>query len=365
MPEPDIIFLPTIENHLSNFLPVLHSLKQVAIYGTIIKVDEAIIGNRSFELDFNSIEERTIAGLDSWIASFNKKNKLLVVGNDSEPMVCAIIRKFKKAGIPVVLFQDGWLDARNIRKPIYTESNAFTPLKKFLHHVLTSKFLPTKHYFHNFIGQNADYFFVYSSIAKNEFIKAKVNENQIFIVGSPRHLALRDLISSENPKESAVVLFSTVTGTEEDLQAVMESISWLKEVYSTRKIVIKLHPNESKDKYTSICSQQIKVLGSSIADVLHDYNISIAFCFASTVVLDMLILNIPIIQLITPHLKKTYTNYYFELPLASTAEEIKSLDRNYDLKSVQKIASNYLIDVDPDQNSILLSVEAVQTILKK
>lgn len=357
-----IFFLPTIENHYSNFDPLIKSLKENHFETKLLLIEEVIISNRLFQLKEHS-EDLIICSieeLDSIIKKRISNQIYLIVGNDSEPKTCEIIRIFRKKQGKVILYQDGWLRAININKPIYPAVNVLTSIKKKLHKFLAKEWMPTKKFVHNFIGQNSDYFFVYSYRAMDEFVKAGTDPERIFIVGSPRHNALRTTLPFG--KEVAIVLFSTVTNNEENLLSEVKALKWIREFYPNKLLILKLHPNEDIKKYDQIKTSNFILSNSSLIDLIKEYQIEMSFCFASTVIFDMLIVNIPIIQLAPDNFLNTSVNYFTDLPLVRNQEELHYEITKFDLSKVQIKASKYLKDIDPSFNSTLETIIALKKI---
>jgi hypothetical protein len=204
-----VLFIPSIESHYYNFLPLLED-KNLCDAKLLI-IEDVIHKNRIFPIS-KSISNKTVYLKNYYdtihfINTFRKdRNIISIVGNDSEPEISKILRKFKILKIKRILLQDGWLDSRNILSPIYTSKSKFIIFKKVIHKLIVSHSSPLKKYFHNFIGQNSDYYFVYSEIAQQEFIKAGVLSSQIIITGSPRFQLFKNVPIGE---KKAVIFFST------------------------------------------------------------------------------------------------------------------------------------------------------------
>lgn len=361
-----IFLLPTIENHFFNFTPLLEPLKSLGLIVKLLIVDSAIPGNRKFNIDDevrNDCLHIVLSELENLINQIGNSKCFLLVGNDSEPVICEIIRKFKSKKHKIILVQDGWLEAQNINNPIYSKERIFTNVKKEIHKFLTKPWIPTKKYIHNFIGQNADYFFVYSEIAKNNFIESGVNNENIFITGSPRHALIRESQKGLN-RTRAVALFSTVTNNELELAIVKKKIEWIKEIYPHKLLLIKLHPSENDLKYRDLInSSGIEMTRSSIVDIIKNFDIEMSFCFASTVVFDMLILSVPVIQLLMDEFEWKYVNYFHDLPIVMSKGNLKVEIENLNIENLKQIGSRYLIDIDPTKNSVDLTINTINTLL--
>jgi len=359
-----VFFLPTIENHFSNFLPLINVLSINDITSKILLVEEAIPNGRQIIVKKNNDDILFCRKNEiSIILSKNKAFKIfLVVGNDSEPKTCEIIRLFRKYNSKIILFQDGWLDSKNINNPIYPTKRFFTPLKKQVHKLLTQKWSPVRNYFHNFIGQNSDYFFVYSEVAKLNFIKADIKKEQIFIVGSPRHHILKNTNSLSEKK--AKVIFLTVTNSEKELKTVKECIEWITNFYSNELVILKLHPNEDINNYEELIGPNLILLKVDLIDLITQFNIEMSFCFASTVIFDMLIMNIPIIQLLPIDFSKKHTNYFYDLPSVSNEVDLNYVIKNYEINKVKKNASKYLKDIAPSFNSVDATINTIKILIQ-
>jgi hypothetical protein len=350
-PEKSYVFLPGTESHFNSFVPVANELISRGFKGQILQVEEFITNNRKFG-NPNAIQipiNELIVSVSKW-----PKDVTIVVGNDSDWQISKILRLARKKGIKVVLMQDGWLDAANIKKPIYNSNGIIISIKKLIHIFLTQNWMPTKAYFHNLIGQNTDYFFVFSDVAKMNFIKAGVKSNKIFVTGSPRHLLLKRELKAESliNGKKAVVIFSTFIQNEYDSKITETGISWVLKKYQDQIIVIKLHPSENFEKYQHLISAKVLVQKCSLKEILSNYDIVLSFCFASTVVFDMLMLDIPILQLAPNGADKVRANYYKDLGIVRNKEELNYLIDNYDLNKTKDLSTNYLIDINPSFNSI-------------
>lgn len=356
------IFLPTIENHYKAFLPVMRHLVNNGVNAGAFYVHELIADNRHFLSDDNLLITRVTAQELKDLLKGQFRKTYIIVGNDSEPKVCALLRKAKCCGIRVILFQDGWLEAKNINNPIYPTHNFSTFLKKRLHKALTSKRMPTKRYFHNFIGQNADLFFVYSEVAKQNFIASDIEEHKIFVTGSPRHGTLKK-VGQAFLTEDVVVFFSTVAKEPRDFEFIQEGLKWVRSYFPKKKVILKIHPRESRVKYLDFENENLIVEQRDLLDLLKLYTISFSFCFASTVIFDTLILNIPILQLAPFNSNRNASNYFPELGIATDPSQFQRLMKSYDLESVKLLAEKYLMDINTDFDSVTVSAEILKKLL--
>ncbi len=346
------IFLPSIENHHNCFLPVMQRLNEGGISAYILIVNELITHNRTFEEKTSQYSKKcTITFL---LSSMNQwpPNIKIIVGNDSDPATCVILRKAQKLGFKIILMQDGWLDHRNIKQPLYKKKSLFNPLKLRLHKFLTNPKMPTRKYIHNLIGQNSDYFLVYSSKAKKEFEKARINHNTIFVTGSPRYQILKRNFVPPQKYEKCNVLFSTVLANKNDLADFELSLSWITRTFPDDLLIIKIHPMENPTIYTPFLSDKIRIENIKISEFLQKYKISYSFCFASTVIYDMLMIGVPIVQLAPPAMLKRSCNFNLDLKIARNIQEFSESVSSYCLNKEQEVGSQYLEDLKKDHNSI-------------
>jgi len=351
----DIILIPSIESHYYNFLPLLNNFENNKLIYSMLYIKSVIADNRDFDICSENKFVTVLENRKDAINFFDRKGtiKAVVVGNDSEPEMVHILKYFKNNKTKIVLLQDGWLVAKNIKKPIYNHNSISNSIKKQLHRILVSKHSPFKYNFHNFIGQNSDYFFVYSSIAKQEFIKAKVKSSNIFETGSPRFKTFRTLPLGDQP---AVLFFNTyVSGDVVKNKAILKSIDTVvrfsKEIYGNEvQIILKCHPRDNGSAYLNISN--ITIHNGDIVSLITLYKPVFAFCFNSTVIFELMVQNIPFIQLMPhPFSEKDY-NYQLNLPYLKNLKSIKKKyieALNFDYLSNGK---ELLLDVDCNFNSV-------------
>lgn len=374
-----IIFIPTTENHYYNFLPIIkYAIASKNIVDTTLFYIPSIIPmGREFVLEKISnpkeknlsetiiiLDENYINTLKDYLLENNAG--LLIVGNDSEPKIASIIRLFKKNNYQIILIQDGWLVADNINNPIYEIEKFYTPIKKFIHKILVSKFSPLKYIFHNFIAQNSDYFFVYSEKAKQEFIKAGISPIKIFLTGSPRHSYYKSLTA--NLEMDKIVFFSTASYSNEENDAIIESLKWIISIceispLGKKKLIIKRHPSEIPERFNSLLANtNILVYDKDINSLFLEHKPSVAFCFNSTVILELLVLKIPFIQII-PNSFENKANYHYNLPHARSSEELKDLLKIINRINYLKLGADLLLDVDANFDSIETTYKQLKNLL--
>lgn len=368
-----VVLFPSIESHALCFLPIYNFLeKEKDISVKFLLIDEVIPHSRYFTIPQEVMQYRIkLSQLNSFKEQIGKID-LLFVGNDAAPDVFRVIHTLRKSGTQVILLQDGWLDARNIRKPMYLNPNRFSPIKSIVHRVLVSKYSPYKFKVYGFIGQHADYFFVYSSVAKQNFIEAGVPSEKVFIVGSPRHATLKNIyknniingVGTITKQKEVVVFFSRPSFNESDDKALITALNWISEKYKATDIIIKGHPSEKKSRYDSVSrvNKNISFFSGSFIELINQYRISMSFCFNSTIVLDMLLLNIPIIQLAPLHMIQK-ANYQHNLPIVKTQNELDSVISQYNITDNKHVASKYLADIEENFDSVEETVMHLKKLL--
>lgn len=361
-----IIFFPSAESHFDNFLLIHKGLKDRAIPSSFLIIDEAIPNSRKFKVpnDLNTViyNERTINDVLSSLPI----NSIMFVGNDSEPIICKILYKAKKNKLKIVLLQDGWLDSCNINNPIYYNNTFAYKFKKIVHKLLVSKHSPFKSYFHNFIGQNADYFFVYSEIAKNIFIEAGLDKKKIFITGSPRHTLIKNL-EKKMERENVIVFFSTVSYKNKDKETIIKTFKWIINYFPNHTILIKPHPGESSlnfNEFIKDSNNKIRMFSGNIYELIESYKIDMSFCFNSTVIFDMLILGVPVIQLAPDNMLEERSNYHKNLPVATQEDEISTIIDHFDQDIILATGSLYLADINKGFDSVSTIISFINKIQK-
>jgi hypothetical protein len=273
---------------------------------------------------------------------------ILLVGNDSDGPVVKWIEYFRKSGATSIMLQDGWLVSKNILRPIYRTPNLGMKFRWWLHYILVRYTLFGKRRFHNFLCQNADLFFVYSEYSKRELKRAGVEEGRIRITGSPKHQLLKEA------RKPAVaehwILFTTISYTEQDLQDTVECIKFILSMDECPGLLVKLHPDEERSKY-QLTHPQLEYVDGTFSEVMQRYRISIGFCFASTVVLDLLMMDIPFVQLAINGMEKRYSNYFFDLSMVRDLESLEEEIKGYNLLEMKTRGEKYLLDLKDDFDS--------------
>ncbi len=362
-----ILLIPSIESHFSNFLPILLHSNSSAIDFKLLMIDDVIHNNRQFVIP-DIISDKVMYFKTSHLAFYYfAKTKqidcLSVVGNDSEPNISYLLRKFKSIGIKRILLQDGWLVSNNILRPIYAKKNTVLKLKKKLHGLLVSKYSPFKSFFHNFIGQNSDYYFVYSEVSKNEFIKAGISCDQIVITGSPRFASLRNF---RKGIKKAVVFFSTDVPNEDDyiisLKRIVASVGNFIRYEFGQDImyIIKPHPRSPLRSIYSYDSNT-NVYTSNISSLFDDYDVIFSFCFDSTVILELIILDIPFIQLMIYPFSNN-TNFQKSLPYIVSLDDMHNKYISINKPDIISYGKKLLLDIDPNVSSTQLIIDALTVI---
>lgn len=351
-----IYLMPSIESHYCNFLPLLNNFENENLIFKMLYVKSIIAKNRDFNTNFN--ENKFIICLENReeaLRFFKSKNEIIhsvLVGNDSEPEMVHIL-KYLKNKTKIILLQDGWLVEKNIKKPIYNHESIGNTIKKLIHRILVSKYSPLKYHFHNFIGQNSDYFFVYSTLAKKEFIKAKINSNTIYETGSPRFESFRSL---ELGLEPAVILFNTyVPGDLEKntamLVAIDSVVKFSRDTFGDKvKVVLKCHPKDNIIKYSK--HTNITIHQGDIISLIAKYKPVFAFCYNSTVIFELMVQKIAFIQLIPPPFLKEDANYQLNLPYVENFESIHSKYLEALKFDYANIGKDLLLDIDPKHDSV-------------
>jgi hypothetical protein len=344
-----IFFYPIIASHYSAFRELFYQLNQD-------QYDIYIIRESTLE-DISSKEEKSWKDVQINILTkselFSLKlspSDVVVVGNDSEPRVVEILDYFHMSSAKSVMMQDGWLMSQNILRPIYRTPNFKMKVRRWVHFVLVRYTSFGKKRFHNFLGQNAKYFFVYSTYSRDQLVKAGVCESKVVVTGSPKHKGLRNI---EMPMEPKVwVLFTTISYEDSDSKAMRDTILYLSQLSGCRQLLVKLHPDEDFAKYRDLNNEKVSIIKSDFNSLFTQYKVEFAFCFASTIVLDMLSMKIPVLQLAPDGMMDRYANYFLDLPLGIHFHEVQSEMEKYAMPEVTRIGEKYLLDLSTQCDSV-------------
>ncbi len=274
---------------------------------------------------------------------------VLLVGNDSDPPTVQWIQYFRKQSAATIMLQDGWLVSENILRPIYRTPSLYLKLRWLVHYILVRYTSAGRKFFHNFLCQNAQFFFLYSSFSREQLQRAGVKSQCLYVTGSPKHRYLKEI---DHEVEVGVwILFSTVTFSAQDLKDTVDSINVLLTNQYCRKLLIKLHPDEDASKYADLRHPKLEWVNATFTEVISESKVQIAFCFASTVVLDLLMMNIPVIQIAIGGMNRRYTNYFYDLPLMTHSMQLDELISTYNLGDIREKGSKYLLDLEGEVDS--------------
>jgi hypothetical protein len=354
-----IVFFPTIESHLDNFEPVMNELSFIKGVDPLM-VFVPSLTSRLFKpkltkstLTIVSTEiEKIIDRLNEVV--FCLEGGVLVVGNDSGINTKRIIREARKNKYRIVLLQDGWLESQNINRPIRYQ----TPLWKFIvKYIIAGNWSPFKNFVGGFISQNVDYCFVYSKNAREEFIKAKVKKHKIRITGSPRHHVLKENKITTSSSNINFVFFSTLASDEKDHESIINSFLWVKEMLKcTQKdnytLWIKCHPREEVSPYVKYVSDKIKIFKKTTPELFKVMEVKFSFCFNSTVILELLMKEIPFLQIVPESRKITDANYIQELPIIHDKKELFEVFEARNIPINYYLRKKILADLDKSYNSV-------------
>jgi len=359
----NIIFFPTIESHIDNFIPVIDEIEEEYSRNfscQVLYVPSLI--TRKFSLKgVNNNNKKTVEGkwsevgknINVFFSNFNEG--LLILGNDSGKFTKKIIRIARKNNFKIILLQDGLLNSDYINKAIRRNySWSFTYYAKS---ILAHNYSPFKNYMGGFMGQNSDYFFLYSEEAKEEFIKAGICQSKIRVTGSPRHFILRDNKKKRKNPPKNFVYFSTPAINSNDSASMrnmlFEIIQQLKSNYEDFKLIIKNHPRESIEYFNLISENNVQIYQGTIGELLETIEIDVALSYNSTVILELLVKNIPVIQLLPKTRSITDCSYFNFLKTLESTNKLKSAIDHVILKSESKNRySKFLADLDTNHNSV-------------
>ena len=360
----NIVFLPSTEIHVDNFMPVIQEIKKQTNYNVeMLSIPILISRAIDFEKIKNQVKVIHIPGIWKEIKQqlklncFKSSDGLLVIGSDSSIIKKSVIRFAKKKKYKVVLLQDGWLEKGNINKPIKYNDNYF---KYCIKHAIAHKFSPIKNFRTGFIGQNSEYNFVYSEFSKNEFVQSGIKNSNIVVTGSPRHQLLKienkntsDLIQLNN---NNFVYLSTIEKNKQDRNEIIKTFISLKKslenVYKQNfHLIIKCHPSENSEKYNSYLNENISVFNGTTSELMSHYKIDIAFSYNSTVILEISMKNIPVIQLIPITRNINDSAYFKELDSGTTENDLISILEKKEFLN-KKISPFYLADFDQNHDSV-------------
>ena len=360
----NIVFLPSTEIHVDNFMPVIQEIKKQTNYNVeMLSIPILISRAIDFEKIKNQVKVIHIPGIWKEIKQqlklncFKSSDGLLVIGSDSSIIKKSVIRFAKKKKYKVVLLQDGWLEKENINRPIKYHDNY---LKYFIRHAIAHNFSPIKNFRTGFIGQNSDYHFVYSEFSKNEFIQSGIKNSNIVVTGSPRHQLLK--IENKNTSDSNrliinnLVYFSTIETNEQDRNEIVNTFASLKKslenIYKQNyQLIIKCHPSESSEKYNSYLNENIRIFKGTTEELLSHNKFDIAFSYNSTVILEISMKKTPVIQLVPKTRNINDSAYFKELASGTTENELTSILQKKEFLN-KKISPYYLADFDQNHDSV-------------
>ncbi len=370
-----IYFLPTNESHYLGFEIIANEINKKMLFEA---QPEILILNkkyRSRELYHSKKEfiREITSNNDNEVLSelknlFNKsKRGVLLVGNDSAKFTKRVIRLAKKNNLIVILLQDGWLASENINKPIKSNYNQFTYYLKWF---LSADFNPFKNFFGAHIGQNSDYYFVYSEIAKQEFIKAGLPEDRIRITGSPRHSRLKKLVKKEAFKGEKIFAFlSSPPRNEYDREQIIFSFNLIKilldKLYKDNYIMlVKYHPSEKSDYLNLDNDPRVKIFTSDISSLL-GLSIEFAFTFNSTVNLELVVAKVPFTQLVPKSRSISNSGYFEDLPIINLIHEfdLKSKIELQKKKNLSNKGQKYILDANENIDSTDLIIKELKRIM--
>ena len=302
--------------------------------------------------------------LNLFFSNFNEG--LLFLGNDSGKFTKKIIRIAKTRNFIIVLLQDGWLDNININKPI--KINYSTQWRYYIKWMLAHKYSPFKNQMDGFIGQNSNYFFVYSEKAKDEFIKAGICQSKIRITGSPRHSMLTDDRKHRMNPPKNFVYFSTPAINLQDSTSMrnmlFEIIQELKANYEDFNLIIKNHPSEIFYDFDLSSENNVHIYQGDIEELLKEIEIDFAFSYNSTVILELLVKKIPVIQLLPKTRSISDSGYFSFLSTLESTNELIFAINHVRLKSENTNQYyKFLIDLDSCHNSVDTVVSEIKNLI--
>ena len=344
-----VFLYPFIQSHWSCFqslIPEFH----LQSYSIFLVHDGC--QNPSLVQSFSSMQTELVAMISSkqdMNAMSIGQQDVLLVGNDSDPPTVKWIQYFRKNGAATIMLQDGWLVSENILRPIYRTPNLYLKLRWLVHYTLVRYTGLGRKLFHNFLCQNAQYFFLYSSYSKEQLYRAGVKNQHLYVTGSPKHSYLKEI--DHEVEEGVWILFSTITFSVQDFQDTVDAINVLLNNEHCQKLLIKLHPDEDASKYADVHHPKLEWMNETFTEVMSKGKVQLAFCFASTVVLDLLMMNIPVIQIAIGGMDRRYTNYFYDLPLMTNSLQLDELISTYNLRATREIGSKYLLDLENEIDS--------------
>lgn len=345
-------FIPSIESHYYNFVPLCKQDIDKNINTSLLIIKDIFPENRNIQnitplnnQKFYSSTDEAVSFLNE---EFSNSSKIVVVGNDSEKRITPLLHKLKDIGYYIVLMQDGWLSHKSILNPVYKKKNF---IRKRIHRILVLKSSFFKKHYSNLIGQNSDYFFVYSDIAKQNFIKAGIKEDRIFITGSPR---FDELSFDIKDGKKAIVLFLT-TYNESKSNYISEIISKVrgslkKSFVDDYVFIIKPHPSDNNN-YVNFINNESIIFKNDIISLFKEYNVIFAFCFNSTVIFELMSKKIPFLQLFIHPFSKN-VNYQLDLPYVSDLNELNRCIELSKKFNYTQAGSKYLKNLDADFDSV-------------
>jgi hypothetical protein len=394
------LFLATTESQYKNFRPIVDHLIRLGgstgVNARILVISSLITNYRRFDWDetlcfeitepLNRTKRRGRIAHSVWIRQVvlprvdefitGTSGGVIVVGNDSSCAARTLLKTLRGRGYSSLLLQDGWLEARSIRRSPHTDPG--TLLGRFSHllkSLLLARFSPFEALLNGRIGEAAEYAAVYSEKALSEFVKAGYPRSQTIVTGSPRHCltsqSARVPDRTVAPARKPTFLLLTTYATGEMEAAMHAGIDWTIELLRSHltdwELLVKIHPRQIKlefeDRYAN--NPQVKILSGQ-----HDLSAiwrtaSVVFSYGTTLVLDALLMNRPVIQLAPPPLSEELFNYQIEIPLARSEKELsalftQALERSRLGTSWDLSQAIYVIrDADPAWNSIMVVAELV------
>lgn len=251
------LFLPTTESHMAGFLGVRPALQAAGISTRLLIVDDAIASHRRFDFAQVAADDVMRAKPGANLSAFARSaldeagpNTVVVVGNDTGRARRSVLRALSRRGTPVVLQQDGWLDAESIlRLPDADGLRRVSPLRQAARVAASSRMSPVRTLVNGALGQLTDHFLVYSERAAEEFRKAGVPAGRIHVVGSPRHQVMRQEMAVARAAAAApagYVLATTYHRRPDLFEAMEQAVSWVAEESAATSIpvTLKRHPAE-------------------------------------------------------------------------------------------------------------------------
>jgi hypothetical protein len=343
-----VFLYPFIQSHWSCFESLVPAF--IGQGWKVFVLDDGLQAHWSWkDLEVKNEEVMPVLGREEIVNYQIGVQDILLVGNDSDGPTVKWIEYFRNCGATTVMLQDGWLVSKNILRPIYRTPNLPMKCRWWLHYFLVRYTSFGKKRFHNFLCQNADLFFVYSEYSKNELVRAGVDDERIRITGSPKHQMLA--LADQHESAEHWILFTTISYSEQDLEDTIKSIEYILSLEECAKLLVKLHPDEEKSKYMRLTHPKLEYVDGTFAEVMHRHRISFAFCFASTVVLDLLKMNTPVIQLAINGMERRYSNYFFDLSMVRDLESMEQEIKGYNLLEMKTRGQKYLLDLRDDFDS--------------